>query len=119
MIRFIESKVPAGFPSPAADYLESTIDLNEILIPRPAATKLLTMPDNALQQEGINRGDLLIIDQSLLARQHNLVLAQINGESIIGRIRRQRQHTIIENNAQQRQGELIILGVITWVIHHL
>lgn len=74
------SAVPAGFPSPADDYLERPLDLNEHLINRPAATYYVRAQGDSMVQMGIFDGDLLIVDRSLEAAQGDVVIAAVNGE---------------------------------------
>jgi DNA polymerase V len=76
----IEAKVSAGFPSPAADYVEGRIDLTEILIPHPSATFTLRISGHSMQRAGIHDGDLALVDRSLTARHDDIVVAVLDGE---------------------------------------
>ena len=64
-LAFFTCRVEAGFPSPADDYLEGTLDLNEHLIRRPAATFFLRVSGDSMTGAGIYPGDILIVDRSL------------------------------------------------------
>ena len=78
--------VSCGFPSPADDYLEHPLDLNELLIKKPAATFFVRAKGDSMIQAGIFEGDILIIDRSLQARSGQIILAIINGEFTLKRL---------------------------------
>ncbi len=80
------SMVAAGFPSPADDYMEGTLDLNEHLITHPAATFMVRVEGNSMTDAGILPGDLLIVDRSLESRSGHIVVAVINGELTVKRL---------------------------------
>ncbi len=72
--------VPAGFPSPAADYEEGKLDLNRHLIRNPAATFFVRVTGDSMVKAGIHSGDLLVVDRSIEPRDKNVVIAVVNGE---------------------------------------
>jgi DNA polymerase V len=74
------STVPAGFPSPADDYIEDSLDLNEYLIKHPSATYFARASGDSMIEKGILDKALLIVDRCLQARQGHVVIAAINGE---------------------------------------
>jgi DNA polymerase V len=74
------SKVQAGFPSPADDYMDRALDLNEHLIRHPAATFYCRVSGESMQGVGIFEGDLLVVDRALKPVQGDVVLAVIDGE---------------------------------------
>lgn len=74
------SKVPAGFPSPADDHLEATIDLNQHCINNPAATFFIKVKGHSMIGAGIQDGDMLVVDRSLPAKNGSIVVAVIDGE---------------------------------------
>ena len=80
--------LPAGFPSPADDYLEGEIDLNRLLIERPAACYLMRVSGASMSGAGILDGDLVVVDRSVEARAGHVVVAVIHGEMTIKRLRR-------------------------------
>ncbi len=63
------TSVQAGFPSPAEDYLDKTLDLNELLISHPAATFFVRVAGDSMKNAGIFSGDTLVVDRSLAARR--------------------------------------------------
>ncbi len=82
--------VPAGFPSPADDYLEGEVDLNRYLIERPAACYLMRVSGNSMSGAGIMDGDLVVVDRSVEALPGHVVVAVIDGEMTLKRLRRLR-----------------------------
>ncbi len=80
--------VPAGFPSPADDYLEGKLDLNEYLIQHPAATFFFRVTGDSMTGAGIHSGDLLIVDKAGEPRDGSVVVAVLDGELTVKRIER-------------------------------
>ncbi len=81
------TRVPAGFPSPAADYEEERIDLNKILIMNPSSTFYAIVEGESMKDEGINDGDLLVVDRSLEPNANDIVLCFLNGEFTLKKIK--------------------------------
>ena len=80
----LAAAVPAGFPSPAEDYVEGKLDLNEHLIARPAATFIVRVEGDSMTGAGIFCGDLLVVDRSIEARADSIVVAAVGGEAALG-----------------------------------
>src|SRR5438552_3448972 len=80
-------RVPAGFPSPADDYLEEKIDLNDFLIHHPSATFYYWVEGNSMEDAGIFDNDLIIVDNSITPQNNDIVLAVINGEMTLKQIK--------------------------------
>ncbi len=74
------SKVPAGFPSPADDYVDKGLDLNEYLISHPSATFFSVVSGESMEGEGIYDGDILVVNRALEAVDGDVVVAVLNGE---------------------------------------
>ena len=120
------SKVPARFPSPVDDYLESKLDLNEHLIKHKAATFFVRVMGDSMLGAGIHDGDLLIVDRSLEAVDKSIVVAVVNGEFTVKLIKQDKGRIWLmpENKdflpLEIKEGsELEIWGVVTSVIHNL
>lgn len=119
------SKVAAGFASPADDYIETSLDLNQYLIKHPAATFFLRVEGNSMLGAGIHDGDTLVVDRSLEACSGKVVIAAVNGELTVKRLhigQQQRVTLLAENpdypNIPIRDGmDFVIWGVVTNVIH--
>ena len=85
-IPLLNDSVSAGFPSPADDYTEENIDLNEHLISNPFSTFFLRVKGDSMVNAGIKDKDLIIVDKSLIAKPGNSVIAMIDGEFTIKRL---------------------------------
>ena len=85
-IPLLTDSVSAGFPSPADDYTEENIDLNEHLISNPFSTFFLRVKGESMINAGIKDKDLIIVDKSLIAKPGNIVIAMIDGEFTIKRL---------------------------------
>jgi DNA polymerase V len=123
---FFEAVVPAGFPSPAADYEEDKLDLNRYLIKNPAATFFIRVTGYSMMGAGIYSGDLLIVDRSLEPRDKSVVIAIIDGELTVKRIRIRKKKITLEpenTNYSVRQitedTDFQVWGVVTNVVHAL
>jgi len=123
---FFEAKVPAGFPSPAADYEEHKLDLNKHLIKNPAATFFVRVTGDSMEGAGIYHEDLLIVDRSLEPKDKNVVIAVVNGELTVKRIRIKNKKITLEPENENysvqeitEDTEFEVWGVVTNVIHKL
>jgi len=121
-----EAKVPAGFPSPAADYEEDKLDLNKHLIKNPAATFFVRVTGDSMEGAGIHHGDLLVVDRSIEPRDKSIVIAVINGELTVKRIKIKGKKVALEPENKNypvqeiaEDTEFEVWGVVTNVIHQL
>lgn len=80
------SKVAAGFPSPADDYVEKTLDLQELLIPKPAATFFVRAQGDSMLGAGIHPNDILVVDRSREPMPGKIVICAVNGELTVKRL---------------------------------
>ena len=85
-IPLLSDSISAGFPSPADDYTEENIDLNEHLISNPFSTFFLRVKGDSMINAGIKDKDLIIVDKSLIAKPGDIVIAMIDGEFTIKRL---------------------------------
>lgn len=113
------SKVPAGFPSPADDHQDDALDLNEHLVRHPAATFFVRAQGDSMVGAGIHSGDLLVVDRSLEPKSGAVVVAVVNGELTVKRLRVEggRVWLLPENPAYPPlevvgDMELVICGVV-------
>lgn len=118
------SRVSAGFPTPADDYIETHLDLNQHLIKHPAATFFLIASGDSMIDAGIPSGSLLIVDKSLEATHGKIVIAALNGELTVKRLSRQHNKLyLLPENKQYppiditHEQDIVIWGVVTHVIH--
>lgn len=80
-------KVSAGFPSPAADYEDNRLDINEYLVRNPVSTFFFPVQGDSMQGAEIFDGDILVVDRSIRARHGHIVIAFVNGERLVKRLR--------------------------------
>ena len=120
------SQVPAGFPSPADDHLESELDLNEYLIDHPSETFFVRAKGDSMQQAGIFDKDLLIVDRSLTAKHNDIVIAAVGGELTVKRLCvKHGKPWLLPANPDYRPiqikegSELYVWGVVIHAIHRM
>ncbi len=89
------TKVPAGFPSPAMDYIQDAIDLNKILIKHPSSTFLVEVEGDSMNEAFIANPALLIIDRAIQAKNNDIILAVVNGEYTVKRLFKSGEKTIL------------------------
>lgn len=115
-----EVRVSAGFPSPAADYEDKRLDINEYLVRNPVSTFFFSVEGDSMQGAEIFNGDILVVDKSIRPRHGHIVIAFVDGERLVKRLFRRggRVALLAENPAYSaleiRDGmELLIWGVVT------
>jgi len=118
------SKVQAGFPSPADDYIERYLDLNAEYIKHPSATFLVTATGESMVEAGIFDGDVLLVDKSLEATDGSIVIAALNGELTVKRLSRRKGCVqLLPANPKfqpidiTEEQDVVIWGVVTLVLH--
>jgi DNA polymerase V len=117
---YVDAGIRAGFPSPADDFIELSIDLNKHLIKHKDTTFFATVKGHSMKNAGIYDGDLLIIDKSLEPQNDKIAICQIDGEFTVKRIKIERNVVwLIAENEEfdpikvTRDNELIIWGIVT------
>ena len=124
-IPFFTMRVSAGFPSPAQDYVEKALDLNELCIKHPAATYFVRVEGESMIEAGILDGDILVVDRSLTANHGDIVIAELSGEMTVKQLElRPQVRLVARNNAYPaienlEESELAIFGVVTNVVRAL
>jgi DNA polymerase V len=83
----LSGSVVAGFPSPAEQYMEPPLDLNELLVKRPAATYFVRVSGDSMIGAGINDGDILVVDRSLRPADGDIIIACVDGDFTVKRFR--------------------------------
>lgn len=123
-IPLFASTVPAGFPSPADDFVEDKLDLNELVVKHPAATFFVKARGSSMINAGITSGDILVVDRSVEPRHNAIIIAILNGELTVKRIQKKDEHIFLmpENPAYKPipiTGEMDfeVWGTVTHVIH--
>lgn len=120
------ANISAGFPSPADDYIDKKLDLNEYLIKHPAATFFVRVEGESMINAGIHSGDILIVDRAVQPNNDNVVIAVLDGELTVKRIQRKRGKLfLIADNPSFSPMEITtemdfeVWGVVMYVIHPL
>jgi len=118
------SSVSAGFPSPADDFADTKLDLNDYLVKHPAATFFVRASGDSMIDAGIHSEDILIVDRSLEAQNDSIIIAVLNGELTVKRLQKKekRIYLLAENTAYKpievtEDEDFLIWGVVTSVIH--
>ncbi len=123
-LAFADGGIRAGFPSPAQDYLSDTIDLNKTLINHPAATFYARVEGDSMEGEGIDEGDILVVDRSISAESGDLAVCCLNGEFTLKRldISEGRRLRLMPSNPRYRPIEVSpdddfrVWGIVTYTI---
>lgn len=122
-IPFIPDGVSAGFPSPAADFMENNIDLNKELSENPLATFYIKVKGNSMIDAGIEDKDVLIVDRSIEPQDNKIAVCFIDGEFTVKRIKLEKDclYLMPENPNYApikvtEENQLIIWGIVTYVI---
>lgn len=116
--------IQAGFPSPADDYIEKQLNLNDLVIKNPTATFFVRVEGDSMKEAQINAGDILAVDRSLTPSDGKIIVALVNGEFTVKRLLIHKQgitlksenslYPPIQINAQM---EFQVWGVVTYVVH--
>jgi len=120
---FLES-VSAGFPSPADDYIEGKLDLNNYLVRNPTSTFFVRVTGDSMIDAGIYSGDILVVDRSLDTKDSSIIIAVINGELLVKRLKKTKSKFYLypENKNYEpieitQEMNFEVWGVVTTVIH--
>jgi len=118
-------KVGAGFPSPATDYVEDDIDLNNHLIKNIPSTFLIRAQGKSMNSVGIHDGDLLVVDRSLNPKNFSTVIVNVNEELVVKSFIKEKDQSFLTSGSKKIEDkinltenpEIFIWGVVTYVIH--
>jgi DNA polymerase V len=123
-IPLFTTRISAGFPSPADDFIDKTLDLNEFLITHPSATFFVRVEGTSMIDAHIHPGDILIVDKALEPASGSVVIAVLDGEFTVKRYLRKGKKTfLMPENPEFPPVEIgenmtvEIWGVVTYVIH--
>jgi len=127
LLPFHLNKVGAGFPSPATDYVEDDIDLNNHLIKNIPSTFLIRAQGKSMNSVGIHDGDLLVVDRSLNPKNFSTVIVNVNEELVVKSFIKEKDQSFLTSGSKKikdkinltENPEIFIWGVITYVIHAL
>lgn len=114
--------VQCGFPSPAADYVEQRIDLNELLVAHPSSTYFVKAAGDSMIEAGISDGDLLVVDSSRTAEHGDIVIAAVEGEFTVKRLQLRPYVQLNPMNSAYSpivvgsEDTLDVFGVVTFIV---
>ena len=125
LIPYVLSRISAGFPSPADDYIENNLSLSELLINNHLSTFLMKASGESMIEVGINHNDILLVDRSLDAKNRDIVIAIFEGNLTVKRLLIKAKGSVVlksENPVYDdifipEISDLEIWGVVTSVIH--
>jgi DNA polymerase V len=114
-----EVKVSAGFPSPAADYEDQRLDINEYLVRNPVSTFFFAVEGDSMEGAEIFDGDILVVDKSIRPRHGHIVVAFVDGQRLVKRLyRRNGRVALLAENPRFApldigdEQELVVWGVV-------
>ena len=118
--------VPAGFPSPAADYYEERLSLDEHLIEHKESTFFVRVQGHSMTGFGIHDGDLLVVDRALDPQDRNVVIAVVDGGFTVKQLCRIPDGILLRSGANGHRDILVsgdqdfqVWGVVRWSIHQV
>ena len=120
---FFVSKIQAGFPSPADDFMDNRLNINDYVIKNPLSTYYVKVSGDSMIGAGIFSGDILVVDRSIEVADNRIVVAMIDGDFTVKRLRyhKDKLYLISENSQfvpiEVIEQELTIWGVVTFSIH--
>ena len=120
---YADEGIRAGFPSPAQDYMELAIDLNKELIKHPTSTFYGRVVGDSMKDEGIEEGDILVIDKSLELMDDDLAVCFIDGDFTVKRVRMESAAAwLVPSNVKYppikvtKDNEFMVWGIVTYTI---
>ena len=123
-IPFYQSNVPAGFPSPAEDFMDLDLNLQAYLVQHPSATFCVRVTGDSMQNAGIFSGDVMVVDRALEPKNNTIVLAVLDGEFTVKRIQKKGDQLFLkpENETFKpieitEEIDFKVWGVVTHIIH--
>jgi len=125
LIPYVLSRISAGFPSPADDYIENNLSLSELLVRNHLSTFLMKASGDSMINVGINHNDILVVDRSLEAKNRDIVIAIFEGNLTVkrlsiktnGSVLLKSENPLYKNILIPEVTDLEIWGVVTSVIH--
>ena len=123
-IPMFTDSVQAGFPSPAEDYMDLDLNLQDHLIQNPSTTFCVRAVGESMKDAGIQSGDIMLVDKSLTPKNRSIVLAVIDGEFTVKRVNVSEKELYLvpenENSSPIRitqEMDFQVWGVVTYIIH--
>lgn len=123
-LSLINENISAGFPSPAEDYVDQILDLNEYMIKNLSTTFLIRVSGDSMINAGIYNGDILVVDRSLEPANNKIIIGVIDGEFLVKRIIKksgklflQAENDMFKPIEINSDSDFKVWGVVTFAIH--
>ena len=123
---YYDTRVQAGFPSPAEDHLEESLDLNTLVIDNPSATFFVRVAGESMREIGITDGDILVVDRSIESWENRIVVAVIDSEFTIKRFTKRNGTVVLEAENLDypsiritEEMDFSVWGVVCWTLKKL
>jgi len=123
-VPFYQSNVPAGFPSPAENFMDLDLSLQDYLVQNPSATFCVRVTGDSMKNAGISSGDVMIVDRALEPKNNTIVLAVLDGEFTVKRIQKKADELFLKPENKDFKAIQIteemnfqVWGVVTHIIH--
>ena len=123
-VPFYQSNVPAGFPSPAENFMDLDLSLQDYLVQNPSATFCVRVTGDSMKNAGISSGDVMIVDRALEPKNNTIVLAVLDGEFTVKRIQKKADELFLKPENKNFKAIQIteemnfqVWGVVTHIIH--
>lgn len=122
LLPLMSSTISAGFPSPALDYIEDTIDICDFLINHPVSTFILKVSGDSMKDKNICDGDFVVVDKALNPSVWNIVVAVLNEEFVCKELQKDpkwniflKAHNPLYQDLYPKDGEeLVVWGIVVW-----
>ena len=127
-VHFLPWPAHAGFPSPADDYKERPLDLNELVVPHPVSTYFMRVEGDSMINTCIYSGDVIVVDRAITATHNKIIVARLGEDFTVKRLQVIKGSIRIflkpENPKYQlmevtHRDDFEIWGCVTWVVHKL
>ena len=124
-VRFLPGTIHAGFPSPASDYEERELDINDLVVPHPTSSYFMRVSGNSMIGACIYHDDIIVIDRAITAAHNRIVVARIGEEFTLKRLRITKNRKIFLKPENPKypalevtgRDDFEVWGVVTWVLH--
>lgn len=122
-IPFYQSRIQAGFPSPADDYQELSLDVLKFLVDSPHSTFCVKVTGNSMEGAAIKHGSILVVDRSKTVQNESIIIAMLNGDFTVKRYRKTKgqvwlipEHPAYDPVLVTEHMDFQIWGVVTYII---
>ena len=124
-VRFLPGTINAGFPSPAGDYEERELDINDLVVPHPTSSYFMRVSGDSMTGACIYHDDIIVIDRAITAAHNRIVVARIGEEYTLKRLQLMKGRKIFLKPENPKypvlevtsRDDFEVWGVVTWVLH--